>query len=272
MSISSLHANTDAFHGAETLAATSLACVVDAIAYNAAADSLEQRQCSMINRTGDAVTTTVAYSGALLALSAEYAASTRLDADRIAKMSRKHLEDDVIFEAGANIKQLASWSAFSASLSCIDWSDFAYSAVLLGDELLFSSTTTAPLAVFCVASVQVDVDVMQLLHRICSRDIDITRSTVSGQGLTAFDPLASAAARQQNIIHVVPRDADGVIADWVTATDICLTLLPHGVDLSFDVDVCEEGWRVTYTVRGVSTAGSRISLQLDVCHVSTVAG
>ena len=131
--------------------------------------------------------------------------------------------------------------------------------------------------VLCVASVQADVDIAQL-HRIFSNDIDAARSSVSGQGLTAFDRAASAAARQQNVIYVVPRDVDGAIVEWVTATDISLALLPgvvtSGLFLSYEVGAADsaEGWRVVYTVGGVSTAGSVITLQLDVHGVQLWQG
>ena len=223
----------------------------------------------MVARAADAVSNSVARSNTLLAKGARYTAAVRCAADHTAERLRKHLEDDVIAEADSNAEQLASWSAVSnALLPCVYWSDSAYSAVLLGDELLFSSTrTTTPWAVLCVASVQTEVDATQL-HRLSSIGIDAARSSVSGQGLTAFDPSDSAAARQQNVIGVVPRDVDGVIAEWVTPADISLTLLPDcmasGLSLSYDVTADGDGWRVAYTVGGVCTDPTTISLQLGI--------
>ena len=267
MSISSLDASNAAVYRAETLAATSRACVADAVEQDAVAASLEKRISSMVARAADAVSTTVARSNTLLAAGAQYTAAVRSAADRNAKMLHKHLEDDVIAEADSNVEQLASWSALSASSPCVDCFDFAYSAVLLGDASIFSSTAFTPFVVLCVASVETDVDVAHL-HRIFSSDIDAARSTVGGQGLLAFDPEDSAAARQQNVIHVVPRDVDGVIVKWVTSADISLALLPgvviFGLLLSYDVCADAEGWRVAYTVGGARTGESTIRLQLHV--------
>ena len=252
----------------DTLHCTSQACVADAVTQDAAAASLEQRLSSMVARAADAVSSTVACDGTLLAASAQYTAAVRCAADCTAKMLCKHMDDDAIVEADTNAEQLASWSALTAlSPPCVDWFD---SAAVLGDTLLFSLTTPTPSVVLCVASVQTDA---AQLHRIYSSDIDTTRSTVNGQGLTAYDPSAGAAVRQQNVIYVVPRDVDGAIVEWVTPADISLSLMLNcmdsGLSLWYDVDAVNsaDGWRVAYAVDGDSTEVSTISLQLDVRRV-----
>ena len=200
-------------------------------------------------------------------MGAKFTVAVRSAATHTAETTYKHL-DDIIEEADTNTKQLASWSALSASSLCVSWSDTAYSAVLLGDALLFASTTPTPWVVLCVAPSGLDV---AQLHRLSSSGIDAARSSVSGQGLTAYDPSDSAAARQQNVIYVVPRDVDGAIAEWATPADISLTLLPDcmasGLSLSYDVTADGDGWRVAYTVGRVSTGPTTISLQLDVNDV-----
>ena len=240
-------------HGPEVLAATSRACFADADAQDAVAASLEKRLSSMVARAADAVSNSVARSDTLLAEGARYAAAVWSAADRTAKMSRKHLNDDVIVEAVSNTEQLAAWSALSASSSCADWSDSAYSAVFLGDELLFSSTASTPWMVLCVASVQADMDVTQL-HRISSSDIDVASSTVSGQGLTAFNPSDGPEARQQNVICIIPRDVDGNVAEWVTAIDIRLELVlldaSMKITVSYEISTDHDSWRVVYLVGG----------------------
>ena len=125
-------------------AATSRACVADAVAQDAAAASLEQRVSSMVARAADAVSTTLARAGTLLAEGARYTAAVRRAADRIEKMSRKHLDDDVLIEAVSNAEQLASWSALSALLPCVDCADSAYSAVCWfeSDTIHFFNQTT----------------------------------------------------------------------------------------------------------------------------------
>ena len=241
----------DATNGTDTLAALSRACVADADTQDAVAASLEQRVFSMEARATDAVGTTVARAGTLLAVGSQSTAAVWSDADRIVEMLRKHLEDDVIAEADSNAEQLASWSALSASSSCAAVYDFAYSAVLLGDALLFSSTHSTSWALLCVAPVQTDVT---QLHRVCTSDIDAAHSSVSGQGLTAFDPSDGPEARQQNVICIIPRDVDGNVAEWVTAIDIRLELVlldaSMKITVSYEISTDHDSWRVVYLVGG----------------------
>ena len=161
-------------------------------------------------RAAAAIVATNAASGCLLEALARHVADIHARAARLFDLHGKRL-DDAADEADINAKQLL------ARVALLEYyTDNAFDAPVLNFENPFNwfALPVANLA---------DVD-LSLLHRVFSAGIDVARTSISGQGLTAFDPSDGPEARQQNVICIIPRDTDGIIADWVTATDIRLSM------------------------------------------------
>ena len=191
-------------------------------------------------RAAAAVVATNAASDSVLEALARHAANIHATATHSVKLSEKRL-DDAAEEADTNAKQLLAWAALLGHA--------AHSAF---DAPVFTSQNSTHWFVLPVANLT-DVD-LSLLHRVFYAGIDAARTSISGQGLMAFDPSDGPEARQQNVICIIPRDADGNFAEWVAATDIRLELVSPGADtettLMFDITADQDGWRVVYIIGG----------------------
>ena len=196
----------------------------------------------------------------LLAAGAHCAAAARAAAHRKARISTK-THEDTIEEADTNTKQLAAWAALANSSGQIP--------TPLQSLTPFQTRTPTHCLITCVAPMLQTHD--EQTHRLYTANIDATRSSVSGQGLLAFDPSEGHEARQQNVIRIVPRDADGNLADWVTPDDIRLVVLSPSADttLTFEVAANGEGWTVAYVCYGSPTD---IVLQLSILNVTLWQG
>ena len=80
-------------------------------------------------------------------------------------------------------------------------------------------------------------------------------------------------ARKQNVICILPRDADGNLAELVTANDIRLELVSLGADtettLTFDIISDQDGWRVVYSIGGQP---QNICINLYICEALVLKG
>ena len=205
-----------------------------------------------------AVQATNAASVSVLHALACHVADVHARATRAVKLNEKRL-NDAAEEADINAKQLIALTALLKY--------YAYDAF---DALVFNFKNPS----YCWLALLVanfdDVD-LSLLHRVFSAGIDAARTSVHGQGLTAFDPSDGPEARQQNVICILPRDADGNLAEWVTATDIRLELVSPGEEttLSFDITGDQDGWRVVYIIAG---RPDNICINLYICKALVCKG
>ena len=167
-----------------------------------------------------------------------HVADIHAKAARAVNLNKKRL-NDAAEEADINAKQLIALAAL------LEYStDDAFDAPVF----IFQNQTrwlVLPIANFS------DVN-LSLLYRVFSAGIDAARTSVHGQGLTAFDPSDGNEARQQNVICIIPRDAYGNLAEWVTATDVGLALQApsEGTKLTFEVLEDANGLRVVYFIGG----------------------
>ena len=207
-------------------------------------------------RAAAAIGATNAASGSLLEALARHAANIHARATRSVKLNKKRL-DDATEEADTNAKQLIAWAALLGHA--------AHSALNAAPPPVFAIQNLCNWLVLPVANLA-DVD-LSLLHHVFSADFDASRTSISGQGLTAFDPADGPEARQQNAICIIPRDVDGNLAEWVTATDIRLELVSLGADtettLMFDITSEQDGWRVVYLIGGQP---ENICINLYICE------
>ena len=203
-------------------------------------------------RAAAAVQATNAASDSVLHALACHVADVHAAATRLVKLNEKRLVD-AAEEADTNAKQLIAWAALIEY-----YTDDVFDAPLFNFENPSYCWFVLPVANLA------DVD-LSLLHRVFSVEIDVARTSVSGQGLTAFDPSDGPEARQQNVICIIPRDADGNLAEWVTATDIRLELVSPGEEttLSFDITGDQDGWRVVYIIGGQP---ENICINLYICE------
>ena len=210
-----------------------------------------QHIMKMQARAAAAVQATNAASESLLNALACHVADIHARATRSFKLNEKRL-GDAAEEADTNAKHLTAWAA-----------RLEYSAHDAYDAPVFAFQNLCSRLVLPVANLA-DVD-LSLLHRVFSAGIDAARTSVSGQGLTAFDPSDGPEARQQNVICILPRDADGNITEWVTATDIRLALQTPSAEttLMFDVSADQEGWRVVYVIGG---RPKNVCMNLYICE------
>ena len=205
-------------------------------------------------RAAAAVVATNAASDSVLEALARHAANIHATATRSVKLNEKRL-DDAAEEADTNAKQLIAWAALLGHA--------AHSALNAAPPPVFSIQNLCNWLVLPVANLA-DVD-LSLLHRVFSAGIDAARTSISGQGLTAFDPSDGPEARKQNIICIIPRDADGNVSEWVTANDIRLELQAPNAEttLMFDITSEQDGWRVVYSIGGQP---QNICVNLYICE------
>ena len=202
-------------------------------------------------RVAAAIGATNAASDFLLNALAQHVADIYVRAARAVNLNKKRL-NDAAEEADTNAKHLIACAAL------LEYStDDAFNSPMYAFQNLCNWLVLP-------VSNPVDVD-LSLLHRVFSVGIDVARTSVSGQGLTAFYPSDGPEARQQNVICILPRDADGNLAEWVTANDIRLELQAPNAEttLMFDITSEQDGWRVVYIIGGQP---ENICVNLYICE------
>ena len=206
-------------------------------------------------RAAAAVDRTNAASEWLLQALARHVTGICAKVARAVELSGKRL-DDAAEDADANAK--LAWAALLGHA--------AHSALDAAPPPVFAFEHQVDWLVLPIAQLNLaDSDVFSL-HRVFSADFDAARTSISGQGLTAFDPSDGPEARQQNIIRILPYDVDGNVAEWVTTTDIGLELVSHGAcnatTLSYEVTADRDGWHVVYCI-GVQP--DNVGVNLYIC-------
>jgi len=170
------------------------------------------------------------------------------------------MAQDAADEAAANAQQL---SYFAAQLK---WPNVLMfdTIITIADPFMFNSvvhTNWLPVII-----TQMDVDIETCL-RVVSSAIQPALCEFSGQGLTTFDPSGSD---KQNVIHMVLRDEDNTIADWVTIDDIHLKLSTQcvlaGLQLSYTLDFDNHCWKVMYSVSGANM-GTHIKFSIEILNM-----
>ena len=210
---------------------------------------LTQDILNMQARAAAAVVNANACTDLLLAALAQYSSDMHARAARVARFKEKQLDDSAA-EAYISAKQWMSWAALLKHA--------AHDVLDAPPMFTFEIPTNGHVLVMPAG-----IDVSSL-HRVVSEGIDVARSNIYGQGLTAFDPSDTIAARQQNVICILPCGADGGVVEWVTASDIHMALTSQSscgeTTLAFEVFADNGGWRVVYVI-----GGSASTVELQIC-------
>lgn len=237
---------------------------------SASADFIDNHVHILTARAVSAVTIAVTKAAATLDAALRFAVTIKAsDAIMVSLIQL----DDVAEEASTNVQQLTSYAAllkWPNVLPMVDNDLFVLSGPFaLEDPFLFNMAVCISWSLTLAAPH--DVDVTSSLCRLVTSVIEGSLCELSGPGLTVFDPSDTADARKRNVICVVPRDAHGVVANWVSTDDIRLSLLPEnmsaGLSLSFDVTADGDCWRVAYSVYG-NCIGINIRLTITIAGVS----
>ena len=170
---------------------------------------------------------------------------------------------DAADEAAANAQQL---SYFVAQLQ---WSSvFTIDTIITtADPFVFNLVVFKNLLPTLAAMDHIELD---RCVRVVSSAVQPKLCEFSGQGLTAFDPYNTHDVYKQNVIHMVLRDSNNIIADWVTSEDICLKVDPDNASdwLALTFNSAQDGivWRVVYKVVGACMRTS-VRLSIEVKNV-----
>jgi len=124
--------------------------------------------------------------------------------------------DDAAEEARVNVQQLTARARYMPN-----------DVEILYDPLVFNSAARTSWSLSLAAPFDVNV---KSLCRLVTSAIEASLCELSGQGLATYYVSDTADAYIYiNVICVAPRDADGVVANWITPDDITPSnwLMPH---------------------------------------------